>query len=297
MCACDLPVVVGTESEILDCKKPSSLTHRVLIPHPLPANGSLDSPATNLNASEGGPEKLGSPPHGLIPFTGSEQSLDRSLSCSNDNDILITASLSEIPIGPAPGDGQPSALGLQQETSSHDSLPGLQQLSELSPTWQHSEQSDSPRHDLPPPLSSSSSSHPATSSLQFVSEDTGKLDSDWYDYNQTTSVPDNYLPKSEELESSASDYFLSGRGVKRRAGRGALERDLQLRKTPLLPPLRGRAGLAVSTPALDQVGVAPRAVSQEMSHSTELGVFKLKKKGRQSLEALTRLASVETLFL
>ncbi len=302
--AYDLPVIVGTESEILDCKKPSFSGHLVHVASPV--NGVMTNSVENLNASEGGKEdldKLGSPPHGLIPFNGSAQSLDHS---SNDNDILITGSLSEIPIALGPTrecawDGLPdvqhevSSQGLQHAPSSHDSLPGLQQLAELSPTWQNSSgQSGSPRHDLPPP--SSSSSYPATSTLHFISEDPGKFGSEWFvaedsmpDYLQSTSIPDNYLTKSEDLQSSASDSnFLGGSQPKRRAEHIALERDLRLMKTPLLPPLRGKAGLAVSTPALDQVGVSRRVAAHEMSRSMELGVFKLKKKGRQSLEALTR---------
>ncbi len=270
---------MGTESEILECKKPSSHLLR-----PLPANGTVDSSTENLVTEE----KPTSPPLGLVPFNGSAQSLDHSLSNSNDNDILITGSLSEIPItlGPSKGGTWDSevphndpTLGL--EASSHDSLPALQQLSELSPTWHHgSEQSYSPRHELP------LSSQPAASGLQFVSEAAAKFDSDWDDYLHSTSVPDSDHPKSEELQSSASDNFLTGRGA--RAERSTLERDLQLRRTPLLPSRKLKPGLAVSTPALDRVGVSLQVVKGEMSRSTELGVFKLKKKGRQSLEALTR---------
>ena len=252
---------------------------------------SRDSPQPKLLAS--------SPPTGLVPFSGSSN----SLSCSNENmivpqsctdDILISGSLSEIPIATngSPfkaefGEGE-LGWGVPGVSSSGSQRMAEDYNPKLSPTWQ----------TLFP--SAMQNGEP-----QFPPEPTeGPA---WYQESEDTFAEYSVLSllgqdntRSEELYSSVSDTnFLSNGRARKKATRTLSQSSIEGRST--LPrrlggtpsSLSGRASLTSSTSALDRVPMEHMLVSLSQPSpghckSTDLGAIRLKKKGRKSLEALTR---------
>ena len=285
------------ENDILDCKKPlppfenhlpevPSTNESTTVDEEITAS---DDDIEGLRMNLKVPQTYPSPPHGLVPFSdavGSAQSLDNSnsLSCSNDNDILITGSLSEIPVAlDSPSKENEAEWG---EEARQMSSQGLDQDSS---SWQTPYSSSviqngnsSPRHGVDFPHTE----------LHFISED---RDVEWYNLQDTEnsftefsyqSLAQDYA-KSEELQSSVSDtnFTRPKASAGRTRSQNSLERDLFLRKTPFIPHLGGKSALTCSTSALDRMGMSR---SQEMSRSTDLGMIKLKGRGRKSLEMLTR---------
>ena len=238
-----------------------------------------------------------SPPMGLVPFSGSSN----SLSCSNENmvvhqssadDILISGALSEIPIATSGspfkaefGEGELS-WGVPGATSNGSPRMPEDYNPKLSPTWQilfPSAVQNGETQFPPEPMEGAA----------------------WYQESEDSfaeySVPSLLAQEStrpEELYSSVSDTRFNSRPHKKAArtrshssieGRGTLPR--QLGATP--PSLRGRAALTSSTSALDRLPLDHASVSLSQPSpghckSTDLGAVRLKKKGRKSLEALTR---------
>ena len=240
-----------------------------------------------------------SPPTGLVPFSGSSN----SLSCSNENmvvhqsstdDILISGQLSEIPITTS---GSPFKVEFGEGELSWE-VPGVTsngspQMAEdynskLSPTWQilfpSAVQNGEPR--FPP--------EPTEGTAWYQeSEDT------FAEYSMPSLLAQESA-RSEELYSSVSaTNFLSNSRPHRKAARTRSQSSIEGRSTlprrlgGTPPSLSDRAALTSSTSALDRVPVDRTSVSLSQPSSghcksTDLGAIRLKKKGRKSLEALTR---------
>ena len=272
------------------------------------------------------PPSLNSPPVGLVPFhdrRGSAVSYDsNSLSCSNENvagqqttadEILISGSLSEIPFGNSSArkikfvDTSWGAHKTEQNDS-HE-LNGTEGFSEYSPTWQNL--NGVQNGEINPPLNAqpqNSEFEYAHRELNFISEDPEPDGMEWYRDGDEGAFADFSLAqdnsRSEELQSSASDTnFLSLSTPRRRTGRTVSQSSLERQQLALGRrssggyPLRTHTALTSSMSALDQP--FPRSQGSQGSHgrnkskSTELGKIKLKKKGKKSLEVLTRIGSDE----
>ena len=269
------------------------------------------------------PPSLNSPPVGLVPFhdrRGSAVSYDsNSLSCSNENvagqqttadEILISGSLSEIPFANSPLEKNrfvDTSWGAHRtERNDPHELNGT---GEYSPTWQNLDGVQN--GEIHPPLNAqpqNSEFEYAHRELNFISEDPEPDGMEWYRETDEGAFADFSLAqdnsRSEELQSSASDTnFLSMSNPRRKTGRTVSQSSLERqhltldRRSSGGHTLHTRVALTSSMSALDQP--FPQSQGSQGSHgrnkskSTELGKIRLKKRGKKSLEVLTRIGSDE----
>lgn len=248
------------------------------------------------------------PLSGLVPFTDRDASLEHpsenvegisstSISASagpSTDDILIEGSLSEIPVpheqgkrdfatskwlGPAP-----LLNSVQNETGE-----------ELSPSWnaQYSSRPSFHNGELTTTGDSSQRQTFPHTDLNFISEDPPHNGNEiWYSANTYAeySLPHDHA----RLEDLSSDSNFAGSSSTRsqpssqgrrisRTQEGSLTQSLE--GTQLTPSNRG--SLVTS---LDHTRVSHSQASPETCKSTDLGLIRIGRRGRKSLEALTRSA-------
>ena len=267
--------------------------------------------------------RVSSPPSGLVPFAdrgGSGASLDNSNSpsYSNENiragssggvghsndDILIMGSLSEIPVQ---GDSARERFEANMWSSRAraasspvvDPMEARDYPRGLSPTW-GALYSNGPLPSSEPATTGDSSPRQPFhhTDLKFISEDPSHAGGEaWYSVD--TFAEDSYhsLPqdnaRSELSSASDTNFASSSRSQPYSQGRkcsqsrsqdGARTRSQEGGAHHLI----NRGSLTSSMSALDRIRVSRSQASQELSKSTELGPIRIGKKGRKSLEVLTR---------
>lgn len=322
--------VVPTHSRHNTSRKLEMHENRVVVEHP--ENDRTSSQVVpKLDARlPNGRLSINSPPVGLVPFSdpvGSAASLDNSnsLSCSNENmvgqppstdDILISGSLSEIPVAlvDSPSDKHrfDTNWGVQKKASNGPhQLNGNGEFSEFSPTWQNLYSGGIQNGEI----HSTAGTHDSEfeyphRELNFISEDPLQDGMEWYrDANDEGAFAEFFLgqdnSRSEEIQSSASDINYpamnkSRRKTSRTTSQSSLERRHSTIHRVSSHPLTVRAALTSSMSALDRMPF-PRSQGSENSQSrtksksTELGNIRLKRRGKKSLEGLTRIGSDENL--
>ena len=222
-------------------------------------------------------------PSGLAPFSevsSSANSLDHLQSNSSSeqliqgsDDVLITGSLSDIPIG------SPSKGPYQHGWAGHKTGPGssgqLDRLDEnelyTPPAWQRAGPRGVPNGDL-----SRESFEFGQRDTDFTSGET-PIDPSWYEDPEDGFEPFSLPSQSQE----------TGRSGDQSAGSAGHTHSTITSYSQDSVPVHLRRS-SVPRPGEDRLFVSHSQPTQEDGRSAELGIVRVKKHGKKSLEHLTR---------
>ena len=237
------------------------------------------------------------PPTGLIPFNDDEsQELslgpDNLHSTNSSGDFLLEASLHEIVMR-----GEASSAKVNNQ--SHANY-GSRDYENIAPGYTNGEVAHGNRGKAMTKRNNLefTTTTTASANLDLISEDApaNHMDSKWYhDSNDSylnsysNSLAQDPPNKIENTQSSVSDTnFINSASPTegprpRTRSQSSLQKASGSSSSSETHLLSGRAGLTSSMSALDYLSLSKR------SHSTDLGNIRIKKKGQNSLEALTRI--------